>query len=340
MKRFLSYISIAAALAVASCNGGLAPQAPEVVVPGDTVGTVTINASVASMTMVQVGGDGTRAENPLMQEIENCMRTVTVLQFDSEGNLRRAPNGEVYRFYSYRNDLYPYGVRSFSLDVSDFYKGESTVCLVANLTEEQIRSILYPTGNVADPINLTSFQHAQMQMDYVLNTTSESEAGLVNEIYMIGYYVGTIGSQSINVALSRLVSRVQMVFSVAEDATWTEGKHLYMASQHIERYVNLWPTGVSPHIFWNETQPEKFEQNLTEGSLTVYFYIGPNSALTPDEATKIFLWYRDDANAPTSNENPDYTVYLCNGAPDMGSERNYQLNRNSYYIFNFHLTNK
>ena len=342
---FISLISAIAALTFMSCGN----DEPEMKINNgdDDTCNVSINVGVSAFEMIQ-DGYNSRATMPMGPEMENCIRTLTVIQFDEEGNMRQVPSdGKYYRFSTWTNVLYPQGVMSLNLNYTDFYAGESTICLIANIPEEEIEKIIYKDGNTSNPVNLNEFKKITVMMDYILpgqTGENEAEAGLMREIYMFGYYEGAVTeAQQLNIALARLVSRVDVAFSVADGATWDPDKYIYLSMHNLERNVHLWPVLESENIFWPDTEPAIYPVNMAEApeqNRIIYFYSGPNSAANPSDATQLKVWYREK-DAVIDKNNPDAVIYLCNSPfNENEADRNYQLNRNTFYRFNIAFSNK
>lgn len=308
-----------------------------------------IRVSTGPMTLVgeQVPYADTRADQSLPPEYENSIYSLTVLVFDvKEGVLGKFPvkDGQ-QKLYKYINlkDENGNGLLSTMLPTADFpvVEGEKyTVCLIANLTEEQVDAMI---GSMLDDgtVFFDEFKKYSIQIPYVMTPGQGDDVGLedghVRDIYMFGYYQGEVSShKDITISLGRIISRLEIAFSFDESKI-QPNKSLYILLENLESKANLFPIGISPGEYVKQSAYEVPTLDELQNS-TIYLYAAPNSALTEDKALCLKMWYADKGLSPGEVEQmePNATVHLCNDQPGV-ENRNYQLNRNSVYHFNLHL---
>ncbi|EIY57706.1 hypothetical protein HMPREF1069_05021 [Bacteroides ovatus CL02T12C04] len=308
-----------------------------------------IRVSTAPMTLVgeQVPYADTRADQSLPPEYENSIYSLTVLVFDvKEGVLGKFPvkDGQ-QKLYKYINlkDANGNGLLNTTLPVEDFpvVEGEEyTVCLIANLTEEQVETMI---GSMLEDgtVFFDEFKKYSIQIPYVTTPGQGDDAGLeaghVRDIYMFGYYRGEVSShKDITISLGRIISRLEIAFSF-DESKLQQGKSLYILLDNLELRANLFPTGISPGEYVEQSAYEVQTLDELQNS-TIYLYAAPNSAQTAAQALCLKMWYADKRLSPGEVERmePNATVHLCNDQPGV-ENRNYQLNRNSVYHFNLHL---
>lgn len=301
----------------------------------------------------------TRATEPLYPEYENSIYSLAVLVFDvQEGVLQRFPAENAQseaKYYKYTNlrDKNGAGLLNYTLKTEDFPVTEGveyTVCLIGNLTEEAVADIV--DGMLANDgtAYLNEFKNVSVAIPYIRNDNDPSglKIGHVSDIYMFGYYEGVVKglknsagveTTELSITLGRIISRLEMVFTVDGSVTLDEDKTFYCRMNNLESHAHLFPTGVSPGADDSSLIIPGVISELTslnDGQSTIYFYAAPHSAETAEAAMSLDLWYTDkNANTSTLGD-PHATIQLCNDQPV--DDRNYYLNRNSVYRFNFNLT--
>lgn len=307
------------------------------------------NLSISVQPMIRMSevpwDSDTRALSPLDPKIENAIKSVAILQFDSEGNLQEVPGtGEYYRYYTLTNERNPDGVLNLTMPVTNFYdkdNGNSEVCVLANVPESVVREKIYPRTK-SDPVDYREFQTITLSLPYGTSTSDNDNIGLVENMYMYGYYEGKVTSpdQKISIALGRLVSRLNFTLKLGDGATIDASKHLYLALTNVstEAQVAFTHNPVST-TKWNETKAYEVTSDLSAGDFNCFFYVAPVMKNDASEAVKLKIWYRD--SRPDATSTADYEEYICTEPPTSSSTaRDYKLNRNCVYDFVFTLTNK
>lgn len=363
MKTYLRFIQTClAALLLAACTHESDPTPAA----GETH-SVTLHVTTAPMQIVgeQVPYD-TRAANPLMPQYENSIYSLAVLVFDvAEGVLQPFPAQgiEEQKYYKYINltDANGDGVLNTTLSLESLPVQDNleyTICLIANLPEDQVREIITSRQDVGGAVYLREFKNAYVAIPYVENDHHPDglEIGHVESIYMFGYYEGVVtgltnsagqATTELSITLGRIISRLEMAFTVDEGVTLDPDKTFYCRMNRLESHARLFPTGVSP----GADDPENLLipgviselSSLNNRQSTIYFYAAPHSAETEEEAMSLDLWYTERLTGPVTEDMlvaaPHATIQLCNDQPGV-EDRNFFLNRNSVYRFNFNLTNK
>lgn len=318
----------------------------------------TIKVTTAPMT---IEGEqvpyGMRATEPLMPEYENSIYSLAVLVFDkAEGVLHTFPAESATaepKYYKYINlrDANGNGLLSTTLPTTDLPVTagyEYTVCLIANLAEEVVDSLvdrMFAMGGGA--ALLPEFKEMYVTIPYIMNDLStdedKAEMGHVSEIYMFGYYEGRVDNNAeLSITLGRIIARLEVGLTVDADANTREGYSYYCSLGNVESSARLFPTGVSPGFHLDDIF-FAVPTLATAGRSTLYFYTAPSSAQTADDALTLKLWYAPEglteAQLRAQHPTPNAVVQLGNDRPGS-SDRNYLLNRNSVYRFNLNLVNK
>lgn len=300
---------------------------------------------------------GTRALQPMTPEEENMIRTIAVLQFDSEDNLVPVSEPTQKEQFYYFKDLTededtPNGALSPDLDGVILQQSDkkTTVCLIANLSENQVEELtLKDDGKTR--VLLSDFRQKTVQIENML--TAENGAGGNNQnighvknIYMFGYYEGVLPSgdnNKLSIDLGRIIARIEVNFILDNPQELT--KKFYISLANLETRAYVFPGTQSPNAddSWLKMTPTERSQYIKDGSSQFYFYAAPHSADNPENATQLQIWYTDTNEADQLEEKECHTILLCNN-PDVEAEDamagDYYLNRNSIYHVNVHLTKK
>ena len=341
MKLRLTRYLAAALLAIATAACGTEADEPQV----NDKGNLTISVTpMVQMSEVPWDDDATRSLSPLDPKIENTIKSVAIFQFDSEGNLQEVPGtGEYFRYYTLTSTTNPDGVLSLTMPVTNFYdqdRGNSVVCVLANVPESVVRSKLYPRGST-DPIDYREFQNVTLTLPYATDTQDGGEVGLVESMYMFGYYEGRVtqADQKINIALGRLISRLNITFKIGEGATFDPAKKLYLALMNVSTEAQVvFTSNPMSTGKWQETKAYAVPTDFSTGTdFNCFFYVAPVMKNDISEAVRMKMWYTD--TRPDVNSTADYEEYLCT-EPPSSSLRDFKLNRNCVYDFIFTLTNK
>ncbi len=295
----------------------------------------------------------TRALQPMTPEQENMIRTIAVLQFDAEDNLVSldSENAEVfYYFKDLRTEESPNGTLTPQLDGISLLSGQrTTVCLVANMTEEQVAALTL--NDNGSRVQLPDFRDKTVNIGNILSGENVGEnsmnIGHVEQIYMFGYYEGELPgleeNKTLSIDLGRIITRIEINFTI--DGKEKLEKKFYIGLSNMEQEAYIFPGTSSPKDVWLDMPPTERSGEINSSVYQFYFYAAPHSATTREEATKLRIWYTDQEPSEDGSL-PDtdcYEILLCNNpdVPDTESiEGDYYLNRNSIYHVNIRLTQK
>lgn len=326
----------------------------------------TINASVAPM---QTDGSeiSSRSLGPMGPEEENPVKSLAIIQFDSEGNLLpiNQSNGET-SYYHYR-DFTDGGTLPGSLspaleDVTLYPLQDTRVCFIGNMDEENIQKLIYNTeGN---GVSWQDFQNKTVEIEYDTDiyeedgVTINDDIGHVNQIYLFGYYEGDLSGSSgldngeaanrMSVVLSRLIARLEIGISLGEGVDLGSNQ-IYFRLKNVEKEAYLFldvdrESYEHDHI---EVVTTNRTQNIKEGHGTFYFYVAPHLVKydKKENATRILLWCVENAVTDPEkelDENDAHKVLLCNDPNEENptAAGAYWINRNSIYHVQLTLTYK
>lgn len=307
MKHLIPYIMILLAVFACQEKQDLHPEGQEPVLT-----TVSINLDIS---------DGfTKANSPLIPDVENLIHDVWVIQFSERGVLYTG----VDRFYRTNGEE---GARILTLE-AQVMSGRSTICLLANLNK-----INTPTKTFFDtaalqeslPDNLPQFKSTLLDMtDFIhyVNTNYE-----LASVPMFGYWEGsidpdtpTLDGRNLNVTLGRMVSRVNV--NIVNKASATLKSLTFTNAATKAYYFPTISSGQLPDdAYCTNPNAYTYALNLPSGHEgTVYFYWAPNFCYGQEKATK--MTFTDEngksyscyiTNSPTTDENCDYNMYHnCN----------------------------
>lgn len=305
MKRTLTYIFILLALASCQEKADKLYAEPELV-------TVTINLSTADAA--------SKANAPLIPDIENLIYDVWVIQYSERGVLYT----DIDRFYRTNGED---GARFVTLE-AQVLSGKSTICLLANL-----RKVNTPTKTYIDadalqaglPDNLPQFKSTLLDLTELLhyiNTNTKPAA-----IPMFGYWEGTIGSgtptvgsENLNVTMGRMVCRMNLTLKNNSGKKLT-GLKFSNAASKTYYFPQMSSEALPDHAYCSKAAALEYTLNLENThDATIYFYWSPNICYGPEKATEITLLSGSETvcnfqvtNSPLTDDNPDYNLYHnCN----------------------------
>lgn len=266
----------------------------------------------------------TKSSSQMQPEDLNMIKTLSVFQYDPEGNLA------VTDYHDYTEGGRYDGVLSTILNVNLAIYDETTVCLVANLYESEFNSIVS-----ACPL-LRDFQDYKATIPYVGLSADNLGLGTTERIYMSGYYEGDIRQgQEISVTLGRLVSNIAIGIA-ASDAFSGNNDIRYVEIQlmNIPTQTFVFPPEESDYLTTNIPRSEFRIENInspTEDHSYRFYYVPGFGAF--DESTACLL-HITAVTASGTQRTTD--VYLGNDAPD-DADRSYSIYRNCNYTFNLRL---
>lgn len=352
--------AMAALLSLAACTDTELPATTPVLSP-----TLKVSVEPIRIYGEQVPYD-TRATVSLPTEKENSMFSLAVLVFDvKEGVLQRfsrATATTTDKYYKFINltDTYGNGLLNVDLNTQDFpveTDEEYTVCLVANLPEDSVVNIVNDLMIKGDGMaHLRDFKEVTVPIHYISKeeaATGTLEEGHVSDLYMFGYYQGVVRksdgtiTNELNISLGRIISRLELAFTV-DRSLLKPGYSFFGRMENVETTARLFPTGISPGIHYPDASiPLTRYSSIESGRTVIYFYVGPNSAQSLDQALRFRLWYLP-ADTPQSElndlgrnrpETANAVIHLCNDSPGDAMS-SFNLQRNSAYRFNLNLVNK
>ncbi|PWM25299.1 MAG: hypothetical protein DBX40_05100 [Clostridiales bacterium] len=321
---------------------------------------VTLHVGVCEMT----GNTSTRATEQMSPEMENTIKSLAVMEFDNEGLHEKGES--TYHFIDFIKgtvdgvETLPAttdGMLNTSLDgLSLMSYSDATLCLVANVTEEQVDDFYdryREPGQTPGNIRLEQFKKWSLPFEYEDNMEldpDESVSGHIRQMYMFGYYRGAVdpaAAGSIRVELGRLASRVAITIrndtgedidrllwyhfdNVSHEAYVFPG-HASIPSDEVRHTITYICSGTEEGI---ANVPETFAKGSEH---TRYFYIAGHAASNEDEATKLHLFYGAymlDGDIPADG-GADFHIALGNLPPEEagGNAGGYYLNRNTFYHF-------
>jgi len=335
-----------------------------------------ISVSDMSLSMEPVS----RALEPMTTDLEKYVRTIAVFEFDNEGLHEKSST--TYHFIDFQKGTVDgmknvgevveteYGVVDTKLDGIPFNSYSSgTICLVANVTEEQVQDF-YDTyrepGQSNGRMTFDKFKEWSLPFEYKKRDEwkyEEEVSGHVNNMYMFGYYQGEItnypNSKVLRVDLGRLASRldITIINKTGQDIKERLGYHF----DNVCRSAYFFPikmsmppvigAGLSRTVICaGEGTPVEGAEKPVPATFPVdsihtrYFYVAAHSAADLTQATKLHLFWNckvlDDDFVPEGGK--DFQVPLCNIHPSEAGnvENGYSLSRNTRYHFTIRLTKK
>jgi len=360
--------ALAALLLVACTDDSREPGAES---QGRTVCPV-IRFSVSDMEMSAVG----RASAPMSPDLEKYVRTLAVFEFDNEG--LHIKSSTTYHFIDFvkgtvdgetspddQVEETEHGVVEATLQGISFESyTDGTLCLVANVTEDQVRDF-YATykdeGQSYGNITFDQFKRWNLPFDYMSVDGvdyDESVSGYVETMYMFGYYEGKIDAsvpEEISVDLGRLASRLDITVvnetgreldrrlgyhfdDVCHSAYFFPIKMSRPPTYGIGLSRTIICTGIDDPVDGVDYLPETFPD---KGTHTHYFYVAAHSAVDENEATKLHLFYNSRVlgNDEVDPEGSSIKIPLCNVVPSEAASvpNGYSLSRNTRYHFTIRL---
>lgn len=317
----------------------------------------TINTSLVAM---QAGRSefSSRSLEPMGPEEENPVKSLAVIQFDSEGNLlqiNRNGNGikSYYHFQDFTDGGELPGELSPTLtDISLYTLSQTRVCFIGNMTEEEVEECLYRDGTT-ERVGWTDFQNKTVTVTYI---TSGDNVGHVKQIYLFGYHEGSLNGSGnlddgteagqMSVILSRLIARLEIGINLAEGVTLPDGYNIYFRLQNVEEEAYLFldvdrTNYVHRH---SELMPTTNRTEYITGTdfSTFYFYVAPHLVMNneaEESATRLLIWCTTDSADNLDEKQADAKILLCNDpleeTPTAAGA--YWLNRNSIYHVNITL---
>ncbi len=356
MKSKLTYIlSLAAMLALAACS-----DAPDLGMDLDIDQTYDdgnlFHLTVAPMVGEEVASES-RAYNSMTPDRENMIQSLFVLQFDSEGNMRRMDNGQRYLYQDFITYTSTRGVSMVTeQNMPDLVlmssSSEMHTCIIANADYDKMIALLFPTGDQDKPVTWEEFQELQFELSFATDEDIEKdstlERGHLTKTLMFGYYKGVISKTGFTLGLGRIVSRIQVNFIPENTAYVSEDMFFFGAMHNVERSSYFFvPSNDSPHNHLPDGEIFMLDSkyiDFTENGGTITYYTAPHvgsSIKSEEDATIMNLWcvrgtWDETENAYVVTEDSwptwdDSHISIILGSDPANGD--YSLNRNTIYQY-------
>lgn len=321
-SRYLLCLLWAALLLPAACTKPETKDLP----PKEVVLTkATLRISTALPEERPLGpGTATKSTTQMQPEDLNMIKTLSVFQYDPEGNL------VVSDHHDYTNGGRYEGVMSTILNVNLAIYDGTTVCLVANLYESEFNAIVS-----ACPL-LRDFQEYKASIPYAGLSADNLGVGTTERIYMSGYYEGNIRQgQEISVTLGRLVSNIAIGIAASPAFSGNNAiQYVEIQLMNIPTQTFVFPPEESDYLTTNIPRSEFRIENInspTEDYAYRFYYVPGFGAFDESTACRLHITAVTASGAQRATD-----VYLGNDAPD-DVDRSYSIYRNCNYTFNLRL---
>lgn len=321
-SRYLLCLLWAALLLPAACTKPETKDLPpkEVVL---TKATLRISTALPEERPLKPG-TATKSTTQMQPEDLNMIKTLSVFQYDPEGNL------VVSDHHDYTNGGRYEGVMSTILNVNLAIYDGTTVCLVANLYESEFNAIVS-----ACPL-LRDFQEYKASIPYVGLSADNLGVGTTERIYMSGYYEGNIRQgQEISVTLGRLVSNIAIGIAASPAFSGNNAiQYVEIQLMNIPTQTFVFPPEESDYLTTNIPRSEFRIENInspTEDYAYRFYYVPGFGAFDESTACRLHITAVTASGAQRATD-----VYLGNDAPD-DVDRSYSIYRNCNYTFNLRL---
>lgn len=374
MKHGLIYIT-AIICGLAACLTACTDRQDEV--PSAEAKLVKVSLNLEAQPMETMAENTySRSTVPMAPELENPMRSLAVIQFDSEGTMLRVNEAEPSHPYFHYIDLTSggssVGQTSTRLDVELFAMEDTRVCVIANVDEQRVQELLRHDTENRNKL-WSEFRLSTIEIPYILTdeTVDKTRVGHVEEIFMYGQYEGDINEQGmavsgihskqLSIVMARIISRMEMYIRLGEGVHVPDGYEIYLGFTGIEKSAYLVPgvanyltKYVHNHVVLPPSERTELIKNSGTTGTTFYFYLAPHLVVQEhkNQVTKFIIWCVDEDDNPaelvindgTDNiPNPDYNhaeILMCNDplGENPNVEGSFWLNRNSLYHVNITLT--
>lgn len=321
-SRYLLCLLWAALLLPAACTKPETKDLPpkEVVL---TKATLRISTALPEERPLEPG-TAIKSTTQMQPEDLNMIKTLSVFQYDPEGNL------VVSDHHDYTNGGRYEGVMSTILNVNLAIYDGTTVCLVANLYESEFNAIVS-----ACPL-LRDFQEYKASIPYVGLSADNLGVGTTERIYMSGYYEGNIRQgQEISVTLGRLVSNIAIGIAASPAFSGNNAiQYVEIQLMNIPTQTFVFPPEESDYLTTNIPRSEFRIENInspTEDYAYRFYYVPGFGAFDESTACRLHITAVTASGAQRATD-----VYLGNDAPD-DVDRSYSIYRNCNYTFNLRL---
>lgn len=256
---------------------------------------------LVTVTMSLNCGADTKANSPLIPDVENLIYDVWILQYDKMGLLIDA--GTSHKRATSTGSLTTNVQATLAV-------GEGcTLCFLANLdrgVEDSPR---------VWPQTLTEFKNSPDVVDLTADINAANN-GTLTDMPMNGYWEGNITSEvrNIQASLGRMMTRVNLVVNNTSTSPYT-----IQSLTNVSKKVYAFPNVIHEPLPTDAYTEFEINQEVAAKSLKeLYFYMAPN--------------FNDGTNAVRLNIEGKDPVILSNGSPS-DTPRDYNLYHNSNYTF-------
>lgn len=371
MKHGLKYIT-AIVCGLAVCLAACTDRQDEVAGEARLV-TVSLNLDTQPM---ETKADNTysRSTVPMAPELENPMKSIAVLQFDSEGTMLRVNEAEPSHPYFHYIDLTSEdssaGLIGTQLNVELFALDDTRVCVIANVDEQTVQDLVFNDEEGRSYL-WNEFRVSTIDIPYISKpdeSGDKTRVGHVEEVFMYGQYEGNIDEQGmavsgpntkqLSIVMARIISRMEMYIRLGEEVHVPNGYKIYLGFTGIEKSAYLMPgvaNYLTEYVHNHVVLPPSERTDLIKGNgttgTTFYFYLAPHLVVQDhqDRVTKFIIWcvpynvVSGDLINTEGEPNSQYNhaeILMCNDplGENPNAEGSLWLNRNSLYHVNITLT--
>ena len=295
MKHGLIYIT-AIICGLAGCLAACTDSQDEV--PSAEAKLVKVSLNLEAQPMETMAENTySRSTVPMAPELENPMRSLAVIQFDSEGNMMQVNGNSYFHYIDLTAGGSSVGQTTTQLDVDLFALNDTRVCVIANVDEQRVQELLRHDTENRNKL-WSEFRLSTIEIPYILTdeTGDKTRVGHVEEIFMYGQYEGDINEQGmavsgihskqLSIVMARIISRMEMYIRLGEGVTVPDGYKIYLGFTGIEKSAYLVPgvaNYLAEYVHNHVVLPPSERTDLIKGNgttgTTFYFYLAPHLVL-------------------------------------------------------------
>lgn len=370
MKHGLIYIT-AIICGLAACLTACTDRQDEV--PSAEAKLVKVSLNLEAQPMETMAENTySRSTVPMAPELENPMRSLAVIQFDSEGNMLQVNGNSYFHYIDLTAGGSSVGQTTTQLNVTLSAQNDTRVCVIANVDEQRVQELLRHDTENRNKL-WSEFRLSTIEIPYILTdeTGDKTRVGHVEEIFMYGQYEGDINEQGmavsgihskqLSIVMARIISRMEMYIRLGEGVTVPDGYKIYLGFTGIEKSAYLVPgvaNYLAEYVHNHVVLPPSERTDLIKGNgttgTTFYFYLAPHLVLQEhkERVTRFIIWcvpnnvsaenlvIVEDADPIPSPYYNHAEILMCNDplGENPNVEGSFWLNRNSLYHVNITLT--
>lgn len=370
MKHGLIYIT-AIICGLAGCLAACTDSQDEV--PSAEAKLVKVSLNLEAQPMETMAENTySRSTVPMAPELENPMRSLAVIQFDSEGNMLQVNGNSYFHYIDLTAGGSSVGQTTTQLNVTLSAQNDTRVCVIANVDEQRVQELLRHDTENRNKL-WSEFRLSTIEIPYILTdeTGDKTRVGHVEEIFMYGQYEGDINEQGmavsgihskqLSIVMARIISRMEMYIRLGEGVTVPDGYKIYLGFTGIEKSAYLVPgvaNYLAEYVHNHVVLPPSERTDLIKGNgttgTTFYFYLAPHLVLQEhkERVTRFIIWcvpnnvsaenlvIVEDADPIPSPYYNHAEILMCNDplGENPNVEGSFWLNRNSLYHVNITLT--